>query len=290
MKVNHTLGRCSFWQSWSPGMIFDGQYMVRPVQLILLSESLGQPLCAETMARKPNFEEVLGFFEKCFASREGAPPELVVPSEQLADRLRGLCPDTRIVMRSEDSSVPRFWPTDHVPYSVLATLGERKALRAYRRGVQFLESEIWREFSDEEVVSFTCGQQQFGLLVTGRSRWQEMGFTLYPGLKQASRMKRPLAAFGPGNSLLVHYADLNFLDQHGMAMPRDKYPMFAFFGVDAGFLKEMSWLLEHLPEFIRSRQTVKGDKRRLELTRVRVEPGLVGREPWDVAEAALSCH
>lgn len=284
----NNVGRCRFGQTWAPGTVFNGQHLARPYDLVLWSETNGQPVCTRTMAGLPEFQDLLNFCEKTFEALQGAPRQVLVPCPRLADELRRRYPDSQIGHQPDPLKMSLlmrpFYSEDHIPYSMLARLGERKALRAYQRGVQFLQSEVWKAACDREVLSYTVGQQQFGLIVTGKSRWQDMGFSLYSGLKAAHQMKRPVAAFGPGNPLLVHYTDLNFLDQHQLALPREKYPMFALFGGNADLFKEMSWLLERLPEFISSRKTLKEGKRRLEMTRLRVDADRVGLEPWESVE------
>lgn len=285
-------GICSYSQSWSPIWRPGEDEITRGVLIMLASESKRQALFTEFVAQPLDFDSQIAWLDKCF-KQEGAPPQLLVPSEELAVALRLRCPNSEIVVEKAPYYHGRIretlWPadTEAVPYSILSMLGEKKARELYLSCEHFLVTEPWNTIQDDEVFRFTSHRKEYGVVVGGSTRFQDAGIAIFASVKDALKQNEPpISCFGPGNALLVHYQDLNFLDRCNIRipqrlLPRLKFPMLTLEARDRrSSLKDLRFLLRQLPELVRTGRTLADDgKRRLERTNLRIKEGRAGLFP-----------
>lgn len=288
-------GICSYSQSWSP-IWRPGEEVTRGVLILLASESNQQPVFTEVVAQPLDFESQIAWLDKCF-KQEGAPPCLLVPSESFAEVLRTRCPNSEIVVEPAPQHHgwirEALWPAEAeaVPYSIVRLLGEKKARELYLECEHFLVQEPWTTIQDDEIFRLTSDGREYGVVVGGSTRFQDGGISVFKSLKEAIKQNNPpVSCFGPGNALLVHYKDLNFLDRCNIRMPqrllpRLKFPMLALDRRDyRSSLKDLRFLIRQLPQLGRSGQKLVEDgKRRLERTHLRIKEGRAGLFParWD---------
>ena len=287
-------GVCSYSQSWSP-LWLQGPEITRGSLLMLASETRQQPLYTETVPEPLDFDSQIAWLDKCF-KQAGAPTQLLVPSQELAEALRARCPRSEIVVESSpphhgwirEAYVP--FEAENVPFSVVRMLGEKKAGELYAQSDRFLRLELWKNIQDDEIFRFQSGRREFGVVVGGSTRFQDNGISIYSSVKEAMKHSQPpVVCFGPGNPCLVHYQDLNFLERRQIRipqlLPRLKAPMFMLDPKDRRqSLKDLNWLMRHLPELASSGASLtEAGKRRLERTDLRVKPGRAGLFPafWD---------
>lgn len=284
-------GRCSYSQAWAPIMTQDGEFINRGSLVIMASETLGQPLYTELVGNCLDFESQLSWLDKSFKQR-GAPTELLVPTEELAEALRPRCPNSQILVEAAPPAL-RAIRNEMMPpemeyalYSPLQMLGQRKALELYRSGAEFLARELWRTYRDDQVFRFISDGKEYGVIVGGSTRFQDSGVTISPSIKEAIRhSEQPKACFGAGGPAVIDHRDLNFLVEQRIQLPRQKHPMFVLDLKDKkGSLKDLRWLLRTLPEMARTgTPRIQDGKRRLEWTDQCVKPGRAGLFPayWD---------
>jgi len=287
-------GRCSYSQTWVPTLVHDGDFLNRGSLAVLASETLQQALFTEVLPQPLDFDSQISWLDKCF-KQNGAPAEILVPTEKMAEVLALRCPGSQIVV---DASPPvlvqlrnlLFPPEmEYALYSIVRMLGERKALDLYLDAEDFLHLELWRTFKDDEIFRFTSHGREYGVTVGGSTRFQDSGVSIYSSVKDTIKHTNPpKAAFGPGGPAVVHYQDLNFLARHEIQLPRQKHPMFVLDRKDkSGSLKDLRWLLQHLPELARTGQdSFECGKRRLERTDLRIKEGRAGLFPAYWSKAA----
>ena len=289
-------GRCSYSQTWLPTLVPDGAFLNRGSLAVLASETLQQPLFTEVLPQPLDFDSQISWLDKCF-KQHGAPAELLVPHQKLAEALAARCPGSQIVVEPSPPVLMQlrnllFPPEmEYALYSIVRMVGERKALELYLDAEDFLQLELWRSIQDDEIFRFTSHGREYGVVVGGSTRFQDSGVSIYPTLKETVKhTKPPMAAFGPGGPATVHYQDLNFLARHEVQLPRQKHPMFVLDMKDKnGSLKDLRWLLRQLPELVRTGQaSLESGKRRLERTNLRVKEGRAGLFPayWDHSQVA----
>ena len=286
-------GVCSYSQSWSP-LWLQGPEITRGSLLMLASETRQQPLYTETVMQPLDFDSQISWLDKCF-KQDGAPTQLLVPSQQLAEALRPRCPRSEILVDPSprhhgwirEAYVP--FEAENVPFSVVRILGEKKARELYAESDRFLRMELWKNIQDDEIFRYQSGRREFGVQVGGSTRFQDNGISIYASVKEAMKHSQPpLSCFGPGNPCLVHYQDLNFLERSEIRipqlLPRLKFPMFTLDPKERRqSLKDLHWLMRRLPDLAAGGKQVEDGKRRLERTDVRVKPGRAGLFPafWD---------
>ena len=289
-------GRCSYSQTWVPTLVPDGAFLNRGSLAVLASETLQQPLFTEVLPQPLDFDSQISWLDKCF-KQQGAPAEILVPTEKLAEALAPRCPASQIVV---DPSPPvlvqlrnlLFPPEmEFSLYSIVRMMGEKKALDLYLDAEDFLHLELWKSIQDDEVFRFTSRGREYGVLVGGSTRFQDSGVAIYSSVKETIKHTTPpKAAFGPGGPATLHHQDLNFLVRHEVQLPRQKHPMFVLDLKDKnGSLKDLRWLLQQLPELARTgEKVVESGKRRLERTDLRVKEGRSGLFPayWDESRVA----
>lgn len=296
-------GVCSYSQSWTPVWRPGKDEITRGCLVILVSETNQQPVFTEVVPQPLDFDSQIAWLDKCF-KQVGAPTRLLVPSEAFAEVLRPRCPNSEVLVdpapRHHEWIRESLWPADAecIPYSILATLGERKAREFYLDCEHFLVLQPWNTIQDDEIFRFTSHGKEFGVVVGGSTRFQDGGISIFASVKAAIKQNDPpLSCFGPGNALLVHYRDLNFLDRCNIRipqrLPRLKFPMLTLDLKDRrSALKDMRFLLRQLPEMVRTgKRLVEEGKRRLEATEVRIKEGRAGLFPahWDQGTKWAAC-
>ncbi|MBN9414184.1 hypothetical protein ABS71_18455 [bacterium SCN 62-11] len=293
-EIYEKAGVCSFSQSWSPIWYPGTEECTRGCLVILASETHQQPLFTEVVPVPLDLDGQLAWLDKSF-KQHGAPAELLVNSEELALALRLRCPHSTIAVDPSPRHHARIresmWPpaSEMVPFSVVGLLGERKAREFYADCERFLRLELWRQIQDDEILRFSRGSKEFGVVVGGSTRFQDSGISLFASLKDAAKQNQPVTCFGPGNALLVHYHDLNFLEacqiRIPQLLPRLKFPMVCLDKKDRlSALKDLIFLVRELPALVGTgKKSAEQGKRRLERTETRVKSGRAGLFPayWD---------
>lgn len=292
-EIYTAAGVCSFSQSWSPLWVPGAEECTRGCLVILTSETHQQPLFTELVPLPLDLDSQVAWLDKSF-KQHGAPSELLVGSQELAEAMRPRCPNSTITVdpspRHHNEVREALWPAsaEVVPVSVLSLLGETKAREFYLDCEKFLTLELWRQVQDDEIFLFTRGKRDYGVVVGGSTRFQDSGISIFPSVKDAVKQNLPLTCFGPGNALLVHYRDLNFLDackiRIPQLLPRLKFPMVCLDMKDPlAALKDLRFLVRELPALVRDGGKVQDGKRRLQRGEARVKAGRAGLFPayWD---------
>ncbi len=294
-ELFHLAGVCSYSQSWTPIWRPGEEEITRGCLVILASETNQQPVFTEVVAQPLDFDSQIAWLDKCF-KQEGAPVQMLVPTEEFAEVLRRRCPNSEIFVdpapRHHGWIREALWPADAecIPYSILDLLGEKKARELYLDCEHFLVLEPWNTIKDHEVFRLTSHGKEYGVVVGGSTRFQDGGISVFASVKEAMKQSvPPVTCFGPGNPLLVHYQDLNFLERSNIRipqrLPRLKFPMIHLDKKDRhASLKDLRFLLRQLPEMVRTgKKLLEGGKRRLEWTNVRIKEGRAGLFPayWD---------
>ncbi|MBX3171757.1 MAG: hypothetical protein KF760_30380 [Candidatus Eremiobacteraeota bacterium] len=295
-ELFHEAGVCSYSQSWTPIWRPGAEEVTRGCLAILVSETNQQPVFTEVVAQPLDFDSQIAWLDKCF-KQAGAPTQLLVPTEALAEVLRPRCPNSEIFVdpapRHHGWIRESLWPADAeaVPFSILAMLGEKKARELYVDCEHFLVLEPWNTIKDDEVFRFTSHGKEYGVVVGGSTRFQDGGISVFASVKTAIKQSSPpISWFGPGNALVVHYRDLNFLDRCNIRipqrlLPRLKFPMITPDKRDRRTsLKDLRFLVRQLPEMLHTgKKLLEEGKRRLEWTELRIKKGRAGLFPayWD---------
>lgn len=263
---------CSLVQSWAPGWLHDGQFMVRPNLVFLASEDLEQPLYSEFLAHPLSPVQLADWLHQCFAE-SGPPAELLVEDEIVQGAVRFRYPRTKVrVVRGTPAARSGFAQltarhSEHINYSVVRRLGEPRALQLYQAARAFLDSEPWQQIPDHYVFRFTTGNEELGLVVAGSSGGGDRGIYLFNSPEVALDGTQILVgSFGPAHTYLIHHQDLNFIDRHRLK-PSWKYPMFMTLSgtMKRAHLKDFYWLLHQVPKFARDTAPIYQGRRKLEL-------------------------
>lgn len=268
----------SFCQAWSPGWAqgSDGK-LNRPNLVMLASEAHGLPCCSEFMEHRLSPVQMADWLSQCF-STEDAPAELIVDDPLVQGAVRFRYSRTRVVLKNEPTLA---WRTafgeltlghpEHIACCILTMLGPAGARKAFAAAQQFFENEPWRRIPVDAVFGFQTGQHHLGVTVSGCG--YDKGLYVYPSPEAAIRGQvEPMAALSAGHLWTVHHEDLNFIERHGLKLPR-KYP---FFQKIPGWLtkrelKDLVWLAARLAEWTHSEEVVQDGRRQLSLCSERVQ-------------------
>lgn len=301
-------GTCSFGQHWLPFTSMDEGVVVRPSLIMLVSETLQQPLVHSCSPDPLDLEGQTEWLKN--ACREvGHPPELLVHDPHLLAAVRFRLPGTRVRLSQEMTQLRR-WQTmlappeeEFHPWCLRDKMGDAAALDAWVAQLEFLQAEPWKRLNSSMILEFTSGRSRRAVVVTGCDGGNERGLYLFSDPQAVARGAcYPLGTCGPGDALLHHHRDLNLTSQHHISLPviprtaldnlyfkphrqsplRRKFPMFQSENPTllARRVHDFTWLLKRLPEFSVGLTPIREGDYSLKLSGLRAQLAPNGLPEW----------
>jgi len=243
------LSVCSYLRAWGPGLIEVGtDQLVRPTLSLLASDETGA-LNGALTNYWPSDEQAADWLMAYFR-QHGPPQELLLANASLQALLGQRLPgtvvrlETRTPMQERQFDAMRTHMQEHIAHSVVTMVGEFKATRIFQSAERFFSG---LASGDTRVLRYETGSQDYGVVPV--SFVQHRGFLLYRSAEAAAKSGPPLAYFGNRVPEHVHWLDLNFMDFLNPAAAGGRYPGFQWKDgrMDRCRLKDMVWLVEHLP-------------------------------------------